>query len=342
MYPTIRNSREIIKGVLLLYSAPLRQKLSLLFALSLSAISLVLPTRQVAAEARRESEWHAGNWQPAPGFKQSPIWPRVIPDTFKVDGSEELNKEGDFVGKVSIPTMTIYPAKGRPSDTAVVVFPGGGYWCLAMKLEGTDICDWLTSRGITCILLKYRVPGDKLYPRSGCYPSHAAALDDAQRTIRLVRSRAKELKVDPHKIGVIGFSAGGHLVAATSTLYDKEIYKPVDAIDRLSCRPDFAIAVYPGHLTEHTKKKFELNKYIPVTKNTPPTFIVQAADDPVDTVDNSLVYFAALKEAKVAAELHIFAKGKHAFGLTPSSLPVSDWPKLAERWLEEIKMLPKQ
>jgi len=216
--------------------------------------------------------------------------------------------------------------------------PGGGYWILAMQLEGTDVCDWLTARGVTCILLKYRVPGSCLYPRSGCYPGNKAALDDAQRTIRLVRSRASELKIDPHKIGVLGFSAGGHLVAATSTLYDRRLYKPVDAADKLSCRPDFAIAVYPGHLTEHTKSRFELNPYVPVTKNTPPTFLVQAENDDVDDVRNSLVYFAALKRAGVPTEMHLYPDGKHAFGLQ-SKLPISAWPDLAEKWMKSIKML---
>lgn len=309
-----------------------------------SMIVLSAGSQPVLAEGKRvESEWHSGEWRPAAGLKQEPIWPdfNAIPDKFPIQGQEELNKEGDFVGKVSTPTMTIYPARNKNSRSAVVVFPGGGYWCLAMKLEGTDVCDWLTARGVTCILLKYRVPGDFLYPRSGCYPKNKAALEDAQRTIRVVRSRAPELNIDPNKIGVLGFSAGGHLVAATSTLYDKNLYKPVDAADKLSCRPDFAIMLYPGHLTEHTSKKFELNPYVPVTKKTPPTFMVQAADDPVDGVENSLVYFAALKKAGVPAEMHIYAEGKHAFGLR-STLPVSGWPSLAEKWLQSKKLLQLQ
>lgn len=292
-----------------------------------------------AQAARNEAEWHKGKWQPAPGYTQTPLWPSRAPDSFPVKGEEELTKDADFVGKVSQPTMTIYPAKGKSSGAAVVIFPGGGYFCLAMKLEGTDVCDWLTEKGVTCILLKYRVPGDGLYPRSGCYPGTKAALVDAQRAIRLVRGRAAELKINPHKIGVLGFSAGGHLVAACSTLYDKSLYKAVDEKDKLSARPDFAIAVYPGHLTEHTTKKFELNPYVPVTKNTPPTFIVQAENDPVDDVENSLAYFAALKKAQVPAELHIYAEGKHAFGLKPSKLPISEWPRLAERWLKSLGAL---
>lgn len=311
-------------------------------ALSFMTMIVAAPQQADAANKRNEAEWHAAKWQPAQGFVQTPIWPsaKAIPDPFPVQGQEELNAAGDFVGKVSNPTMTIYPARGTNTGAAVVIFPGGGYWCLAMKLEGTDVCDWLTSKGVTCILLKYRVPGDQLYPRSGCYPGCSAALEDAQRTLRVVRARASDLKIDPHKIGVLGFSAGGHLVAATSTLYAKNVYKPIDATDKLSCRPDFAIAIYPGHLLEHTTKRFELNPYVPVTKNTPPTFILQAENDPVDEVENSLVYFAALKKAGVPTELHIYAEGKHAFGLTPSKLPISNWPKLVERWLAEIKLIP--
>lgn len=263
-----------------------------------------------------------------------------MPATFAIQGPEELNTEGDCVGKVSTPTMTIYPAKGRDTGAAVVIFPGGGYWILAMQLEGTDVCDWLTSRGVTCVLLKYRVPGSHLMPRSGCYPGNKAALIDAQRAIRLVRARASELKVDPHKIGVLGFSAGGHLVAATSTLFDKQLYKPVDEADKQSCRPDFGIALYPGHLTEHTTGAFQLNPFVPVTKKTPPTFIVQAQNDPVDPVENALVYFAALRKAGVPCEMHIYPDGKHAFGLKPSALPISHWPQLAEKWMQSLGVIP--
>ena len=291
-----------------------------------------------AADVRNEADWHTGTWMPAAGLKQVPIWSGTIPDAFPIKGPEELNKEGDCVGKVSTPTMTVYAPRGKNSGTAVVIFPGGGYWILAMQLEGTDVCDWLTAKGVTCILLKYRVPGNLLFPRSGCYPGNKAALEDAQRTIRLVRSRASDLHIDPHKIGVIGFSAGGHLVAATSTLFDKTIYKPTDAVDKLSCRPDFGIALYPGHLTEHTKGNFQLNPFVPVSKTTPPTFIVQAENDPVDEVENSLVYFAALKKAGVPTELHIYPEGNHAFGLK-SKLPVAVWPSLAEKWMQSIGVL---
>jgi acetyl esterase/lipase len=205
-----------------------------------------------------------------------------------------------------------------------------------MDLEGTEVCDWLTAKGITCVLLKYRVPGENLSPRSGAYPNSPMALEDAQRTMGLVRSHAAEWHIDPHKIGVLGFSAGGHLVAAVSTQYKKRLYPPVDAVDQESCRPDFAVALYPGHMLEKTSKDFELNPYVPVTNQTPPTFMVQDEDDPIDTVKNSLVYYIALKNAGVPVEMHLYAHGGHGFGLRRTKFPVTAWPQLVETWLHTI------
>jgi acetyl esterase/lipase len=228
----------------------------------------------------------------------------------------------------------------------MVVFPGGGYWVLYMALEGTEVCDWLTSRGITCVLLKYRVPGENLFPRSGAYPKSPMALEDAQRTMGLVRFHAAEWGIDPHKIGVLGFSAGGHLVAAVSTHFKRRLYRPVDAADKESCRPDFGVALYPGHMLENTSqrnywKEFNLNPYVPVTLETPPTFLLQAEDDPIDTVKNSLVYYAALREAKVPVEMHLYAHGGHGFGLRPTNSPITLWPHLVETWLTTIGMIPE-
>jgi acetyl esterase/lipase len=235
--------------------------------------------------------------------------------------------------------MTVYSPAGKNTGAAVVVFPGGGYWILAIDLEGSEVCDWLTSRGITCVLLKYRVPGEGSFPRSGPYPKSPMALEDAQRTVGLVRFHATEWHIDPHKIGVLGFSAGGHLVAAISTHFEKRLYPAVDAADKESCRPDFAVGLYPGHMLENTSKDFELNPYIPVSNQTPPTFLVQAEDDPVDTVKNSLVYYVALKTAGVPVEMHLYAHGGHAFGLRGTSLPITRWPQLMETWLGTIGMI---
>ncbi|MEP7013608.1 MAG: alpha/beta hydrolase [Acidobacteriota bacterium] len=289
-------------------------------------------------------------WQPSPGHTQVPIWPGAVPDARVLDGPEVAGTVADakgtkhlvggkpwvYVDKVSQPTMTVFPAKGRNTGAAVVVFPGGGYNVLAIDLEGTEACDWLTSKGITCVLLKYRVPCAKVGPYRDC----PTALQDAQRTVGLVRFKAAQWHVDPRKIGVLGFSAGGHMVAAMSTHFDKRLYPVVDAADQESCRPDFAMALYPGHLAV-PEKGFVLNPDIQVTPKTPPTFLVQAQDDPIDPIENSLVYYSALQKAGVPAELHVFAKGGHAFALRPTEAPITEWPKLAERWLETMGMVPK-
>jgi acetyl esterase/lipase len=290
-------------------------------------------------------------WQPSPGHTQIPIWPGVVPDARPLDGPEgtrppALDATGNkkfvagrsyvFVERVSQPTMTVYSPVAHNTGAAVVVFPGGGYEVLAIDLEGTEVCDWLIARGITCVLSKYRVPCVKTGPYRDCL----TALQDAQRTVGLVRFHAARWHIDPHKIGVLGFSAGGHMVAAISTHFAKRLYPAVDAADTVSCRPDFAIALYPGHLAV-PEKHFALNPDIRVTSRTPPTFLLQAEDDPVDPVENSLVYHAALRQAGVPAELHLYVKGGHAFGLRPTSLPVTGWPELAELWLRTIGIISK-
>lgn len=284
-------------------------------------------------------------WQPSAGHTQVPIWPGAVPDAHLqyVKGPEyatnSLMQNGDsllWVCNVSRPTMTVYSPTGMNTDVAMVVFPGGGYNALAMDLEGTEICDWLTSKGITAILLKYRVPNKKV----GDYGEAPLALEDAQRTLGLVRFHAAEWHIDPHKIGVIGFSAGGHMVAATSTHFDKRSYPEVDAADRESCRPDFAIACYPGHLWSDDVG-FKLNPNVPVTTNTPPTFLLMAEDDHVDHVEQSLVYYIALKNAGVPVEMHLYARGGHGFGLRHTKNPITDWPTLAQTWLETIGMISK-
>jgi len=285
-------------------------------------------------------------WQPSLGHKQVPIWPGAAPHAQQVAGPEiattrtkdhfVAGRPWTYISNVSLPTMTVYAPTVKNTGAAVIVFPGGGYRILAIDLEGTEVCDWLTSKGITCVVLKYRVPGEGKFPKSGAYPRSPVALEDAQRTIGLLRFRASEWLIDPHKIGVLGFSAGGHLVAAISTHFEKRLYSAVDAADGESCRPDFAVALYPGHMLENTSKDFELNPYIPVSRQTPPTFLLQAEDDPVDTVKNSLVYYTALKKLGVPAEMHLYAHGGHAFGLRRTKQAITEWPALVERWLESI------
>ena len=283
-------------------------------------------------------------WQPSPGHTQVAIWPGAAPDAKPVPGPEYTKAFPNLIaGKpclavlnVSQPTLTVYSPKGTNTGVAMVVFPGGGYQCLAIDLEGTEICEWLVSRGITGVLLKYRVP----VKREGPYGESTPALQDAQRTLSLVRYHAAEWHIDPHKIGVIGFSAGGHMVAATSTHYAKRSYRAVDAADKASCRPDFAIACYPGHLWNEDKG-FVLNPDVPVTANTPPTFLLMAEDDHVDRVEQSLVYYIGLKKAGVPVEMHLYAQGGHAFGLRPAEFPITEWPQLVETWLVTIGMTSK-
>ena len=278
-----------------------------------------------------------------------PIWSGAVPDAGLITGTETYND--GMVTNVSHPTITVYSPKDKNTGVAVIVMPGGGYTKLAVELEGSEICQWLASMGITGILLKYRVPdsGPHYYKECHCEkdPVKPMALQDAQRAMGLVRSRAKEWHIDPDKIGVMGFSAGGHLVADVSTNYRKRAYTVLDDTDKISCRPNFGIVMFPGHMTLHTSKPYELNKTLPVDSDTPPTFILQAGNDPVDSIQNSLVYYIALKKAGVAAEYHIYAEGGHAFGLNRTALkipdweklPIADWEKLVERWLQTIKMI---
>jgi acetyl esterase/lipase len=309
-------------------------------------------------------------WHPSPGHTQVPIWPGTPPDPQPVAGPEVATSSGKnwlvagkpAVGVVNVtrPTMTVYSPIGKNTGAAVVVFPGGGYQGLAIDLEGTEVCDWLTPKGITCVLLKYRVTDVGPYPKSGPYPESPMALEDAQRTVGLVRFHAAEWHIDPHKIGVLGFSSGGHLSAAITTHFAKRLYPAVDAADKESCRPDFAVAIYPGHLSlsaaewdanQGTKKfvirhppnadkELALNPDIPVTKETPPTFLLQAEDDHVDNVDDSLAYYIALKKAGVPVEMHLYAQGGHAFGLRRTKFPITGWPELVETWLGTIGMIP--
>ncbi len=295
------------------------------------------------AQGSGSSPASSSAWTPPAGHLTMAIWPGTPPGA-TADLSPEFNRNAAGIrqvagrplielGNVSTPTITLFkPAAGKDTGAAVVVFPGGGYQILAMDLEGTEVCDWLNSIGVNCVLLKYRVPN------TGPYPKSAAALQDAQRAMGLVRQHAAEWGIDPHRIGVLGFSAGAHLSAAVSSIYDKRIYSPVDAADQLSCKPDFSVVIYPGYLAL-AEQNFAANPAIQPTADTPPTFILQAEDDPVH-VENSLVYFLALKNAKVPAELHIYAQGGHGYGLRPRDLPIMGWPKLAETWLHTIKVLP--
>ena len=281
-------------------------------------------------------------WQPPKDKVTLPLWPGAAPgapanlppeaDTTTPQQNLIAGQPLIRLGNVARPTLTVYAPPRNRSGAAVVVFPGGGYQILAIDLEGTEVCDWLNSIDVTCILVKYRVPS------TGPFPKSPAALEDAQRALGLVREHAAAWHLDPARIGVLGFSAGGHLAAALSTHYEKRLYDPGDDADKLSCRPDFAVIVYPGYLAL-ADQNMAPNPDIHPNAKTPPTFLVQAEDDPVH-VENALVYFSALKNAGVPAELHVYAEGGHGYGLRRTALPVTTWPQSVETWLKTIKMLP--
>jgi acetyl esterase/lipase len=264
------------------------------------------------------------------------LWPDVAPGEKGDIGEEkDITKPTDGkpggksiirLGNVSKPTITVYaPPADKANGAAVVVCPGGGYSILALDLEGTEICEWLNSIGVTGVLLKYRVP-----KRAGL-EKHTAALQDVQRALGIVRSQAKEWHLDPTRIGVLGFSAGGHLAAAASNNYETRMYPHVDAADDVSCRPDFAVLIYPAYLTVKEEGD-KIAPELPITAQTPPTFIVMAEDDHV-RVETALFYTLALKNAKVPCELHIYPTGGHGYGLRPNGLAVTTWPQRAGEWM---------
>ena len=257
--------------------------------------------------------------------------------------------EGDAPGAlgnepVDVPTLTLFrPQPGSGNGTAVIIAPGGGYMGLASNLEGRQVADWFTSRGVTAFILKYRLGQKYLYP---------IPLTDARRAIRLVRTRAKEFGIVPDRIGMIGFSAGGHLAATAGTMYDAGQPDAADAVERASSRPDFVILGYAwlnamkldqkgvlnycGLLKADPEKCKTFAQYSPddhIGAQTPPTFLYHTTDDELVPVDASITFYQALRKADVPAEMHIFAKGKHGSGLGLGDAALDLWPTLLEAWL---------
>jgi acetyl esterase/lipase len=264
------------------------------------------------------------------------VWPGKAPGETKPIAEEKMeeSKSVKRISNVSKPTLTVYrPAKDKDTGAAVVICPGGGYNILAWDLEGEEVAAWLNSIGVTGIVLKYRVPRRPDQPKD---KPPLGALQDAQRAISLVRSKAKEWNIDPKRIGILGFSAGGHLSAWAATNFDKRAYEDMDAIDKIDCRPDFAVLIYPGGVIPRGKE--ELAEEIRVRKDCPPMFFAHAGDDRVSP-ENSVRLYLALKRAGVPAELHVYATGGHGFGLRPSNKPCSTWPKSCEAWLRAQGLL---
>jgi len=273
--------------------------------------------------------------------KPVPIWPKGAPgETVAMEEKDTTDANAKLVAGrrlmritgVTSPTITVYPApKEKRTGAAVLVSPGGGYNILAFDLEGTEVCQWLNSIGVTGVLLKYRVPARKGTERE------LAPLQDAQRAIRVVRAHAADWVVNPERVGALGFSAGGHLTAALSNRFGDRTYDPQDEADKLSSRPDFAALIYPAYLTESNEGQ-RLAADMKITAQTPPTFLLQAEDDGVK-VENSLIYYAALKQAQVPAEMHLFANGGHGYGLRRTELPITAWPQLAEKWMRGLGVM---
>ncbi len=266
------------------------------------------------------------------------LWPDSPPrETTTLPPEQDTTKPSDNLiagrrlirlGNISRPTITIYkPEPARDTGAAVMVCPGGGYNILAWDLEGTEVCEWLNSIGVTAVLLKYRVPARPGIER------HELPWQDAQRALGIVRHRAAEFGLDPQRIGVLGFSAGAHLAALVGNRFEPRAYDPVDAADAVSCRPDFMLLIYPGYLADKANGDRVPELVQPAPGRTPPAFLTMAQDDPV-RVENVLSYYTALQRAGVPAELHVYPNGGHGYGLRRTDNPVTHWPDRAAEWLK--------
>jgi len=276
------------------------------------------------------------------------VWPGAVPDESTDIGPErvrmspkldrkqvEVTEPTRLITAVSKPTITIYrPVKEKETGTAMLICPGGGYWDLYWQLEGEEVAAWLNSIGVTGVILKYRVPRRPDEPKGE--PARRP-LQDAQRAVSMVRSRAGEWNIDPQRIGIVGFSAGGHLAIATATNFEKRTYDPIDEVDKVSCRPDFAVPVYSGYLK--AKDKDELAAGLRVPTNTPPVFLVHGGADIISPPEHSVFMYLALKKADIPAELHIYAGAAHDFGVRTNDQPYSKWTAACAEWMRSQKLL---
>jgi acetyl esterase/lipase len=280
------------------------------------------------------------------------VWSGNIPGSIEDTQYKEIdlsNETGIYrILKVKIPTLTIFnPPHGEANGTAILICPGGGYSHLAYTKEGVDIAKWFNTLGITAFVLKYRLPSDSIMKDKTIGP-----LMDAQKAMRVIRSNAEKWNINPNKIGVTGFSAGGHLASTLCTHYDKKVYDS----DTVSAKPDFSILGYPvismdadiAHkgskenlLGKNPTKEeiIEFSNDLQVNKDTPPTFLFAAEDDNAVPIQNSINYFKALSKFKIPSELHIYEKGGHGFGLAKNGGTESYWSRACEHWLEAIGML---
>jgi acetyl esterase/lipase len=265
------------------------------------------------------------------------LWPGKPPgDGPNVVADEQFNANTKtLTGTVAVPTLAVYrPAKEIDTHVAIIVAPGGGFYQLSMGHEGEDVATWLQSIGITGIVLKYRIPNREGMPR------YMAGFQDGQRAMSVVRSKAAEWNIDPHRIGILGFSAGGQIAADVETGFDKRTYDPVDDMDKADTRPDFVILIYPGGIVRRGATTVPaLSEDVRVSKDTPQTFLAIATDDRNGS-ENAVYMYLALKQAGVNAELHVYSEGGHGFGIRRGSAPHTTWPARVEDWLRVRKILP--
>lgn len=306
------------------------------------------PTERVDV-AKVEQE---GVWQPPPGGTQIPLWPASVPLTPPDSGNrpEATGNGSPTVGGrlwhwatyVTRPTLTVYRPQGRNTGAAMLVLPGGGFYAVAMDLEGTEICDWAVQQGMTCAVLKYRTP--QVWPMENGRqrrPDVLLGLEDAQRAMSLLRERSSAYEIDPGKIGVIGFSAGAYLVANMSNT-DERTYPQTDPVDEFSSRPDFAIVAYTARLWDDSRgrRSLPLEPWVQISPQAPPTLIIHAMDDEVDDIRHPLAYALALNDAGVPVDLRLYARGGHAFGMRPTpDLVTRDWPEQVTTWLASQDVL---
>ena len=270
------------------------------------------------------------------------LWPGNPPDEPGTIGAEktvmspkldrkivEVTESTRMLTNVTKPTLTVYrPAKEKDTGTAMIICPGGGYWNLYWQLEGEEVATWLNSLGVTGIILKYRVPRrpDEIRGEPARRP-----LQDSQRAVSLVRSKAKEWGIAPNRIGIVGFSAGGHLAIATATSFDKRMYEPIDDVDKVSCRPDFAVPVYSGYLKAKDREGIANGLRVPA--DTPPVFLAHGGADIESDPEHSVAMYVALKRAGIPTELHIYAGAAHDFGVRKSDQPCTTWTTSCADWL---------
>ena len=309
-------------------------------AFLIHALCLALPivAADVPAESKSAAPVVVELWPgKVPDESDTKIGPERVKRSPKLDRKKvEVTESTKLITAVTQPTITVYrPAKDKETGTAMIICPGGGYWDLYWELEGEEVAAWLNSVGMTGIILKYRVPrrADDTEGEPARRP-----LQDAQRAVSIVRSRAAEWGINPQRVGIIGFSAGGHLAAATATSFEKRTYEAVDEIDKISCRPDFAVPVYSGYLK--AKGSDTLAPHLSIPPGTPPFFLVHGGEDIVSEPENSVVMYLALKKRGVSAELHIYANTTHDFGVRKSEHPYGMWTDSCVRWLRHQQLLP--